>query len=50
MADKERIECPFCGNDDRTLMERVPSQTPMYLCVSCSKEFVVRAKDDRRKV
>jgi transposase-like protein len=51
MADREpRLACPHCDNDDRTMLTRVPAQTPTYYCENCSKEFVVRAQTDRRKV
>lgn len=38
------MTCPNCGNDDRTMMERVPVQTPTYYCLVCGKEFRVVEK------
>lgn len=39
--------CPHCQNDDRSMLERLPSQTPMYRCEVCSKTFVV-PKDTKK--
>lgn len=42
----EPITCPGCGNTDLTLLSRVPSQTPRYVCDVCSADFYV-TKEER---
>lgn len=44
-----RIECPGCSNDDRTMMERIPGQTPTYECKVCSQIFIVSKNPEPRR-
>ena len=36
------VVCPKCGENDQSMIERVPAQTPTYYCNTCGKEFRVQ--------
>lgn len=43
------MTCPYCQNDDPTMMERLPLSIPpaphMMLCHVCSRQFPLPAMD-----
>ena len=50
------IRCPYCGNQDWSLLEVLSSSTDIILCVVCSRKFKIeivelgeKEKEDRRK-
>ncbi len=44
MDSAESAVCPYCGDDDHSLLKRVENGT-LAACCTCGRHFVVQDKD-----